>query len=146
MPTERKERLLQEIEASTAKIVDIEYMLNAERKQRKRLYDEFLLEKHGWVAGKSVVLVEDGNCELQAYRIDGISVFKEGNIEALQVAHIGLEQEEIGYHYYASWEKFFEGKIVRTFEDVEAYWRYFDSGEDPFNVAIEEEEVPSDIE
>lgn len=146
MPTERKERLIQEIEASTSKIIDIEYMLNAERKQRNRLYDEFLLEKHGLVAGKSVVLVEDDNCDLQAYRIDGISVFKEGNIEALQVAHIGLEQEEIGYHYYASWEKFFEGKIVRTFEDVEAYWRYFDSGEDPFNVAIEEEEVLSDIE
>ena len=34
MPTERTERLLQEIEASTSKIIDIEYMLNAERKQR----------------------------------------------------------------------------------------------------------------
>ena len=146
MPTERKERLIQEIEASTAKIIDIEYMLNAERKQRRRLYDEFLLEKHGWVSGRSVVLVEDDNCQLQAYRIDGISVFKDGGIEALQVAHIGLDQEEIGYHYYASWEKFFEGKIVRTFEDVEAYWRFFDTGEDPFNVAVEEEEVSSDTE
>ena len=145
MPTERKERLIQEIEASTSKIIDIEYMLNAERKQRRRLYDEFLLEKHGWVAGKNVVLVEDDNCELQAYRIDGISVFKEGNIEALQVAHIGLEQEEIGYHYYANWKKFFEGKIVGVFEDVEAYWRYFDSGEDPFIVAVEEE-ILSDSE
>lgn len=145
MPTERKERLIQEIEASTAKIIDIEYMLNAERKQRRRLYDEFLLEKHGWVSGRSVVLVEDDNCQLQAYRIDGISVFKDGGIEALQVTHIGLDQEEIGYHYYASWEKFFEGKIVRTFEDVEAYWRFFDTGEDPFNVAVEEE-VSSDTE
>lgn len=145
MPTERKERLLQEIEASTSKIIDIEYMLNAERKQRRRLYEEFLLEKYGWVSGKSVVLVEDDNCELQAYRIDGISGFKDGGIEALQVAHIGLDQEEIGYHYYASWEKFFEGKIVRTFEDVEAYWRYFDiDEEDPFIVAVEEK-VPSDI-
>lgn len=146
MPTERTERLLQEIEASTSKIIDIEYMLNAERKQRRRLYDEFLLEKHGWVAGKSVVLVEDENCELQAYRIDGISGFKDGGIEALQVAHIGLEQEEIGYHYYAEWKKFFEGKIVNTFEDTEAYWRFFDTGEDPFIVAVEEEEVSSDTE
>lgn len=138
MPTERKERLLQEIEASTAKIVDIEYMLGAERKRRKRLYDEFLLAKHGWVAGKSIVLVEDDNCHLQAYRVDGISGFKDGDIEALQVAHIGLDQEEIGYHYYAAWKKFFEGKIVRTFEDVEAYWRYFDSDENPFIVNVEE--------
>lgn len=149
MATERKERLLQEIEASTSKIVDIEYMLMSERKRRERLYEELLLVKYGWVAGKTIVITKGKDGEPHAYRVDGISAMKDGAIESLRVAHmgiIGFDQEEIGYNYYANWANYFEGRVIRTFEDLEAYHAYIDSDGDLFLLLPDEnEDVPPPI-
>lgn len=146
MATERKERLLQEIEASTSKIIDIEYMLMSERKRRERLYEELLLVKYGWVAGKTIVITKGTDGEPHAYRVDGISCMKDGTIESLRVAHIGIDQVETGYNYYANWANYFEGRVVRTFEDLEAYHAYVDSDGDLFLLLPDEnEDVPPPI-
>ena len=146
MATERKERLLQEIEASTSKIVDIEYMLMSERKRREHLYNELLLVKYGWVAGKTIVITKGADGEPHAYRVDGISCMKDGAIESLRVAHIGVDQVEIGYNYYANWAKYFEDRIIRTFEDIEAYHGYVDGDGDLFLLLPNEsEDVPPPI-
>lgn len=143
MATERKERLLQEIEASTSKIIDIEYLLMSERKRRERLYEELLLVKYGWVAGKTIVITKGKDGEPHAYRVDNISVMKNGAIECLRVAHIGIDQEEIGYNYYANWANYFEGRIICTFEDIEAYHAYVDSDEDFILLTLgDSEDVP----